>query len=49
MTLGQIAEAMHARLAFGSADTFVQRLSTDTRTLQPGDFFLAAPTTNFHI
>ena len=41
MSLAQIARATRGRLVFGSGETFIERVSTDTRALERGDLFLA--------
>ncbi len=41
MTLNDVAVACAGRLAGGSAATVVSGVSTDTRTLRPGDLFVA--------
>jgi len=41
MTLAQVAQATRGRLVFGSGETFIERVSTDTRSIERGDLFIA--------
>ena len=41
LSLGQIAEFAEAEILRGNADTLISRVSTDSRTIKPGDLFVA--------
>ncbi|MGE0443953.1 MAG: Mur ligase domain-containing protein, partial [Vicinamibacterales bacterium] len=41
LTLGWVARAVGGRLASGDPDAVIGPVTTDSRTLQPGDFFVA--------
>ena len=45
LSMNQVADALHARKVTGDGD--FTRISTDTRTLQPGDLFVALVGPNF--
>ncbi|MFH0963651.1 MAG: UDP-N-acetylmuramoyl-tripeptide--D-alanyl-D-alanine ligase [Planctomycetota bacterium] len=47
LTLEGIAQAMHARIARGSGELEAAGVSTDTRTLAPGELFFALVGKNF--
>lgn len=47
LTWGEILEATGGRLRRGDPEMHVQSFSTDTRTLRPGDLFIALPGPNF--
>jgi UDP-N-acetylmuramoyl-tripeptide--D-alanyl-D-alanine ligase len=47
LTLSQIAKFAGAEVSLGAADLTVTRISTDSRTLQPGDLFVALRGDNF--
>lgn len=47
MTLAQVAQATRGRLVFGSGETFIERVSTDTRALERGDLFIALRGENY--
>jgi UDP-N-acetylmuramoyl-tripeptide--D-alanyl-D-alanine ligase len=47
LTLSQIAQFAGGPLASGNGDTAVTRVSTDSRTLQPGDLFVPLRGDNF--
>ena len=48
LSLGKIAEFAGADLFGGNAETQVQRVSTDSRTIRDGDLFVAFSTANPH-
>jgi UDP-N-acetylmuramoyl-tripeptide--D-alanyl-D-alanine ligase len=47
LSLGQIAKFAAGSLAAGKAETTITRISTDSRTLQPGDLFVPLRGDNF--
>lgn len=47
LSLGQLARFADGSLAAGNADATVSRVSTDSRTLQPGDLFVPLRGENF--
>jgi UDP-N-acetylmuramoyl-tripeptide--D-alanyl-D-alanine ligase len=47
LTLTKIAQLAHGRLAQGDSEKAVARVSTDSRTLQPGDLFVPLRGENF--
>src|SRR5687768_18515614 len=47
LSLGQITNFAAGSLAAGSAETAITRISTDSRTLQPGDLFVPLRGDNF--
>ena len=46
-SLSQIAQYAGGRLSSGGADHLITRISTDSRTIQPGDFFVSIRGDNF--
>ncbi|HUU42524.1 MAG TPA: Mur ligase domain-containing protein, partial [Planctomycetota bacterium] len=47
MTIGEIAQAARATRVRGELERLVEGISTDTRTLKWGDFFVAIRGENF--
>ena len=47
LTLSQIAKFASAEVSLGTADLTITRISTDSRTVQPGDLFVALRGENF--
>ena len=48
LTVEDIVEATGGKLICGSPDANVEGLSTDTRTIRPGEFFIALAGDNFN-
>ena len=47
LSLSKIAEFAGAEIARGSAETMIERVSTDSRTIKPGELFVALRGENF--
>src|SRR6266404_3890895 len=47
LSLSKIAEFAGAKIARGSAETMIARVSTDSRTIKPGELFVALHGENF--